>query len=1205
MATVANVRRRRGVMQSDDQPAPQKSRRWVRRVIMLSALVALVWAAPIIVAKGPWRNALLGWALADLRGTATVGSCSLGWFSAVQATDIEIRGEDGELILSAPSLSSDKPLLSLLLNLNDLGGFRCEQPKLNVIVRDDGSNLEDALATWLEPKDKPPTATPALSLTIHDGQITLTDTAARDIVGGAKWQIEALQVALALPRDAGQPLELEADASLPQPKTRGQLALKLKLVPPSTTASALADDAANAKAPQATAAPGELKLDTSAFPLALCQAILRRALPGSQLAGSLDAHLAAKWGSDDAGAPQAAVDGQLTTTNFLLAGPWLNDDRLQLARLDVPLKLARQGNQLRVERCELVCDAGSISCQGTVDQIDRVTQSSGFSACANAAAHAIGEVKGQIDLAKLAALLPRTLRIREGTQIESGQINLQLASQPQGEHWAATGRIETTRLVANDQGRQFAWEHPLSINAKAHDGPQGPEIEQLTGQSDFLSFQGAGTLDRFELTASYDLARLADELGRFVDLGELKLAGTGRSRVNFQRDAKGQFDASGELQAENFQLARAGTPPWIEQRLTVTAGAAGLLEGSQPRRVDRAQLRVESGLDQLTATLRDAVAEPSAQSHWPLALRLQGQVARWLQRVEPWIGSPGAWQLDGQADLDVQAVCSVDEVEIQKAQLDVERLHVWGNGMFIDEPRVQVRGTAHWTSKDGRLQLTDASVATSAFSAQAQEAVIALGDSFSLDRVGNISLRADLARLQSWFRDPSEPVGLQLAGRCEGKLQVAHAQSATSATLDTVINDLVATPKSGQPWRERQVRITGKAAYDNAADNVQLTNFIVASDALKVDASGQVTRVSHEREAQLTGKLDYDLEQITKILQPFVGEGVRLTGRESRTFELSGPLASAMPATAASVAAARPVTAKGAAGNGAASQPVDDFAWLARLSGRAGLGWKTADIYGFPIGQADIDARLNDGTLRISPLDLAVSEGRLKLAPTVRFSPSPAELYLPAGPLAEQVRITPEMCSQGLMYIAPVLAGVTQAEGRFSINMDGCRLPLADFASGDAAGKLTVHTVEIGPGPLVQELAVLLGHASPAKLKRESQVEFRLVQGRVYHRGLELVFPDLTIRTYGSVGLDKTVAIMAEMPVPPKWIGNNPLGNALKDQTIQLPIAGTLSKPKIDVKVLDKLAAQFIRKQGEGLLRNELNKQLDRLIPLLPQGKPQ
>jgi translocation and assembly module TamB len=1205
MATVANELRRRGEIRPRDASQLPTRRRWVRRAIALLVPVALVWAAPTIVAKGPWRNSVLGWALSDLRGTATVGSCSLGWFSPVKASDIEIRGADDQMLLSAPSLSSDKSLLSLLLNLHDLGGFDCEQPKLNVILRDDGSNVEDALAAWLQPNDKPPTRTPALSLTIHDGQVALTDaaapnTAAPNTAEQTQWQVEALHVALALPRDAGQPLELEAEASLPQPEIRGHFTLKFKFIPPAAADGAAADSAGSPDAAPTGAGSGELALDAAAFPLALCQAIVRRALPGSELAGSLDARLAAQWGPDNDGAPQAVVDGQLTAANFLLAGPWLNDDRLRLARLDVPLKLARQGSRLRVDRCELVCDAGTISCQGAIDQLDRVTQSSGLSACASAAAHAIGEVKGQIDLARLAAILPRTLRIREGTRIESGQINLQLASRPQGEHWAATGRIETTRLVAVDQGRQIAWEHPLAIAVDARDSSQGPVVERLDGQSDFLRFQGAGTLDRFEMTASYDLARLADELGRFVDLGELRLAGTGQSRVSFQRDDKGQFEASGELQAENFELARPGTPPWIEQRLSVTAAAAGLLEDRQPRRVDRAQLRIESGLDQLTATLRESVADPTAQSRWPLALRLQGQIARWLRRVEPWIGSPGEWQLDGQADLDAQAICSADEVEIQPAQLDVERLHAWGNGLFVDEPRVQLRGAARWTRKDGRLELKDAVVASSALSAQAQEAVVVMGEAVSLDRVGNVALRADLARLQTWFRGPREPAGLQLAGRCEGKLQVADAQGTASATLDAVINDLVATPKSGQPWRERQVRITGEAAYDSAGDSLQLTHFVVASDVLKVDASGQIARVSHEREARLTGKLDYDLEQITKILQPFVGEGVQLTGRESRTFELTGPLASATPA-AADVAASKAAAAQPAAAIGvAANRPVDENAWLMRLSGRAGLGWKTADIYGFPLGQGDLEARLADGMLRISPLDLAVSEGRVKLAPSVRLSPLPAELYLPAGPLAEQVHITPEMCSRGLMYVAPVLAGVTQAQGSFSIAMDGCRLPLADFAAGDAAGKLTVHSVEIGPGPLVEELAVLMGRAAPAKLKRESQVEFRLVQGRVYHRGLELVFPEFTVRTYGSVGLDKTLAIMAEMPVPPKWIGNNPLGNALKDQTIQLPIAGTLSQPKIDRQVLDKLAAQFIRKTGEGLLRNELNRQLDRLLPKVP-----
>ena len=45
-----------------------------------------------------------------------------------------------------------------------------------------------------------------------------------------------------------------------------------------------------------------------------------------------------------------------------------------------------------------------------------------------------------------------------------------------------------------------------------------------------------------------------------------------------------------------------------------------------------------------------------------------------------------------------------------------------------------------------------------------------------------------------------------------------------------------------------------------------------------------------------------------------------------------------------------------------------------------------------------------------------------------------------------------------------------------------------------------------------------------------------MVQGRVYHRGLELQLPEVTVRTYGSVGVDQTLAIMAEMNVPLTWI---------------------------------------------------------------------
>ena len=123
-----------------------------------------------------------------------------------------------------------------------------------------------------------------------------------------------------------------------------------------------------------------------------------------------------------------------------------------------------------------------------------------------------------------------------------------------------------------------------------------------------------------------------------------------------------------------------------------------------------------------------------------------------------------------------------------------------------------------------------------------------------------------------------------------------------------------------------------------------------------------------------------------------------------------------------------------------------------------------------------------------------------------------------------------------------------------------------------------------------------MGKETPAKLRREGVVPFQMVDGRIYHKDMELIFPDFTVRTYGSVGLDQTVAIMTEMPVPPKWLENNPLASGLKDQTIRIPIAGTLQKPQLDKSVMEQLSRQFIKTAAKNMLEDGLNKGLDQLF---------
>ena len=196
------------------------------------------------------------------------------------------------------------------------------------------------------------------------------------------------------------------------------------------------------------------------------------------------------------------------------------------------------------------------------------------------------------------------------------------------------------------------------------------------------------------------------------------------------------------------------------------------------------------------------------------------------------------------------------------------------------------------------------------------------------------------------------------------------------------------------------------------------------------------------------------------------------------------------------------------------------------------------------------------------------------------------------------------MCTSMLKFAAPALANVATARGTFSVILDTCHIPLGDPKKSDVAGRLVIHSVEIGSGPMLQPMTVLLGRDAPAKLKQESVVTFVVRDGKVHHEGLELQFPDLTIRTSGDVGLDKTLNIVAEMPVPPKWLaGNNAVSQAVRNQVIRLPFKGTLDKPQLDRQEMQRLNQQFIRQAAGNLIDQGINKGLNGLDQLLKPRK--
>lgn len=1105
-------------------------------------MVLLIWMLPILIAHSPLLNWIVGMAAADLDGQVRIGSASLGWFSPIELGDIEVRDAQEQPVVSISEVHGDRSLLQLLWNPSRTGWFRIVAPQIEVILREDGSNLEDLLAKYLVPNDEPSSAAIEMGLEVVDGTISVIDARTQ-----RSWRVERFHLALTMSANPDSPLKLETSGNLADPRRPGRFKVVLKLQDTAFQNDALADSQ------PAAGASGDLDLELDALPLAMLESLVGRFVAEPRLDGRLSSTMQCRWSGAE-GIDRAAIQGSLVGDDLLLAGPWLGKDRVVLKRLETVCQVDWHEDTLRVDRATVECDLGHVSLSGALDVSPAATQD-----MLTAISHQSYEVAGQVDLARLARMLPDTLHIQEGSEITSGQLEVAMASRPGSDGMVWLGRVEARDLVAQSQGRRLVWQQPILVDLAAHETKDGPIVDNLKCQSSFLQLDATGTPENLTATADFDLDQLASQLAGVVDLGGIRMAGAGTGRFTWRRGPSQQFQADGELSIQKFELAMPQQDIHLKDNLSLQLAAGGQTDFAEKNRLDTATLILQAGEDRIEARLLQPVVDFEGGGSWSLDVKVQGQLAHWTPRLRPWVALDD-WNPAGSYLLAVQGTGSAHAIDIRHAQLTVQQLRIQGHGFDVLEPKLDLVAAGRWDGKTGRLDLDRAALTGTNLAIQADNLVYnPASEETPASMSADLTYQGAIDQLLRWLASGETPPSWRVVGNVAGKASIRQSGDLITAGVDTTVTNLVATNASGKRIARPEVRLVAQGNYDIRQGLLQLADARLTTDGFACAADGRLDGSGEPMNLQLAGRADYDFQKLADLLQPYLGESVWVVGRGSQ-----------------------PLTYRG---------PFD----LATAEAQAGFGWASVGAYGFRGGPAELKATLSGGLLRIQPIQMALNEGQLDLAATVRVAPAPMELNVQRGSAARQIRIDPAMCAHALQYIAPVLAGVASAEGRFSIELDECRIPLAAPAEGDLKGRFIIHSVEVGPGPLVRELAILLGGASPARLTRESVVPFQMANGRIYHQGLELVFPGLTIRTHGSVGLDHTLLLMAEMPVPPKWTAGNPrLASALRNQRIQLPINGTLERPRIDRRALDRLSKQFVQKAVENTIKDEVNHQLEK-----------
>ncbi len=199
-------------------------------------------------------------------------------------------------------------------------------------------------------------------------------------------------------------------------------------------------------------------------------------------------------------------------------------------------------------------------------------------------------------------------------------------------------------------------------------------------------------------------------------------------------------------------------------------------------------------------------------------------------------------------------------------------------------------------------------------------------------------------------------------------------------------------------------------------------------------------------------------------------------------------------------------------------------------------------------------------------LDLTVD--RSQAVPMLQFKPVV---------IFDRQRLTSETSHELLSLIAPTLGNIADVEGQVSLTLDQIQLPLSqstdEWISGlKLSGQLQLHEIlTTVKTPLLTAMVKVLSDMHDAeaseivRIAKDTDVAFELREGRLFHEGLQIGFPDLSANllgtSRGSVGIDRSLDLDLRLPTGfvKSLNGTDPAGAKFA----WFKVSGTLDEPKV------------------------------------------
>ncbi|QDV21586.1 putative assembly protein [Gimesia panareensis] len=1204
-------------------------------LILLGVLCLLIWFAPQIISGTSLKNSILPLVLKRYPAEIKTGAVTLSWSQPVEFQNIVLQDFEGRPVVHIKQIQTKKTLWELAKDRKQVGDVNVTGVDSYTYVNEQGIANRDFITAVLnkgtkehpegEPgKDEGAKSGPRQSLTLHlsDLNLIVVDPEQKETP-----YLTGMNITVTRPGQRTEPVLVEGNWQEKLDEQAG----KTKPAEIAFVASVV-----NTQQPDASRS-GSLKFKSRFFDLKQLTPLVQALSPGAYLDGISNSEMEVKW-SGTKEEPRFTVKGNWEAAPFVLGAPELiGNDELSTDYARGNLDLTAAEGVIDFQRAQAESQLGKLALQGKINWDDLKDQDRREKLAGLLKSRL--KLTGNLDLAEAARQLPETVHLKPGMQITSGNVNFELSNynpkQPEQEAdqtWLVA--LKTSDLTGVNQGREIRWQQPIELLMRIRREAEQFEIQSLRCASDFLKLSGSGNARDLKIQLEANLDLLSQHLEQFVDLQSVALKGKLKGEVDFQIDGQ-NWETQSYLNFQNVQLAVPDRRGWSEPKLDLTIEGAGKTDEKQLH-VERFIVTLFAGDDAFQAKLKSPTTierKPTTDKKQllPFQIQLRGKIASWADRVRPL----GRQDLQLGGDIQFSSAVSFGDQYVvhENTTLDLTNLHVASPSLWIDEPQAELRTAGSWDGKQKTLKLNTLSWRSDALAVNGERIAVQLprADAPSPALDGSLAFNGDLHQITGWFQNPAEPPAQKFYGNIKGQANVIVNDQARMANWRTTISNFaIEAPRRNDTrvtrapiasqrnpgwvvsWQEPEIRLEGDTRQNLQEDSISLNQMSIHSEMLDLSAKGKIDHWSTTRNIRLAGEVTYDWENLTPLLRSKLGPDVDIVGRETRPFNLTGPLGSPHSEQLESVALdniqPRPLYPN--------TRPL--FVPTTRyndLTGEAGIGWEQANIRGLTSGKTTIEARIKDGQIQITPLDLQVSGGRLRIDPVIRLDVKPAALVFHKGEVIDKFQFTPQMTRNSLRFVAPMIANSTSIQGQFSLNQDFAIIPIEDPKLGEARGTLTIQAAKVGPGPLFDELAGkidqvlamininrdgrLIGPNAVFMQVQNQAVHYHMVEGRVYHSPFQVQMKGITITTTGSVGLDESLDLVAEVGftnlIPQD--SEKPLLKTLLSRPLKLPIGGTLKKPKVDMRQVGNYAKQMGVNALDAVLGGGIGSQIQSLFP--------